>query len=337
MLRFYREHPRRAGAALAAAVLLTINIVPAAMALDVVDPMENTYVSDYSEVISGNVEQYIDEMDNSLYAQTGGQIAVVTIDYLGGAEIEDYAYALFNDWGIGDAQKNNGTLILLVTGEDKYWFATGSGMEDIISVDDLTQINDTYFESYFDLGAYDYAVKNTFDAMIAKYESYYGVTVEREQTPYYENPDQGDTEPYEGYKDYMSNEGYGFFPTMGGIVRVVGIILVVIVIVVVLIAVFGRGGRGGGGYGGGGGRRNFFFFPFPFFGGYRPYYRPRGPGPGPRPPRGGPGPGGFGGFGGFGGGSSRGGGFGGFGGGGSGGGFGGFGGGGSRGGGFGRR
>ena len=102
--------------------LLVLLAVPAA-ALTVPEPSELFYVADYANVLENDTIDYMVERNDLLYDQTGAQIVVLTVDFLDGAEIEDYAYAVFNDWGIGSADKNNGVLLLLVIGppmEEKY-------------------------------------------------------------------------------------------------------------------------------------------------------------------------------------------------------------------------
>lgn len=79
-----------------------------APALAVVQAPENTYVGDYAGVLSDATEDYIMTQNETLTAATGGAIVVVTVDFLDGMEIDDYAYEIFNDWGIGDADADNG-------------------------------------------------------------------------------------------------------------------------------------------------------------------------------------------------------------------------------------
>ena len=67
-----------------------------AFALEVVEPTENFYVADYANVLSNTTENYIVTENDALYAQTGAQIVVVTVDFIGSNDIEDYAYELFN-------------------------------------------------------------------------------------------------------------------------------------------------------------------------------------------------------------------------------------------------
>ena len=140
----------------------------------VVDPPENTYVADYADVLTADTEQYIIAHNQTLNAATGGAIEVVTVDFLDGMDIADYAYELFNSWGIGDGEADNGLLLLLAIGEENYYAMPGAGIEDALTAATLDDYLWTYLEADFAAGDYDAGVRQVFDAFYGWYESYYG-------------------------------------------------------------------------------------------------------------------------------------------------------------------
>ena len=140
----------------------------------VVDPPENTYVADYADVLTADTEQYIIEHNQTLNAATGGAIEVVTVDFLDGMDIADYAYELFNTWGIGDGEADNGLLLLLAIGEENYYAMPGAGIENALTASTLDDYLWTYLEADFAAGDYDAGVRQVFDAFYGWYESYYG-------------------------------------------------------------------------------------------------------------------------------------------------------------------
>lgn len=263
-------------------LILSLLAVPVSASTDIVEPTEQLYVADYANILSTETEQTIVEQVTALKGLCGGEIAVVTIDFLNDLDAEEYAYEIINQWGVGDKDKQNGMVLLLVPGEGKGWCTVGSGLEKYISADTLDSILNAYLWDDFDAGNYDRAVRNTFAQLLAQYESYYGIDVEGAASNAYQ-------------EDYYYEEPQPRRPFVRALVE----IFVVLIIFSILF-----GGRHG--------RRRLFFFPF--FGGFW-HRRPprddwRGPGgPGPRGPRG-PGSFGGGGFGGgsFGGGGGRGGG-----------------------------
>ena len=76
------------------------------------DRPENQYVLDEADVLSEETEQEIIAENQDLFQETGAQIVVVAVDFLDGEDIDDYAYSLFNIWGIGSQERNNGLLLL---------------------------------------------------------------------------------------------------------------------------------------------------------------------------------------------------------------------------------
>ena len=266
---------KRRIAAFALLMILVMTLaLPAAASRDIVQPTAAGYVADYANVLSADTEQSIIRKVTALDNACGGQIVVVTIEYLNDLDVEEYAYEVINQWGVGDKTKNNGAVLLLVTGERKGWITVGTGLEDYISAGVAGEILDTYCWPDFDAGDYDAAATKTVDALLAQYESYYGITL-------------GDT-------PVQSQGQTAAAPQQSARSRMFGDVIWLIVVLVLLNLVFGGAGR----------RRMNLFFCGPGL---------CGPGPRP-PRGGGFGGGSFGGgsfgggFGGFGGGGGRGGG-----------------------------
>ena len=57
----------------------------------VVEPTEAFYVADYADVLSADTEQYIIDKNQTLFDTTGGQIVVVTVEFMDGMDSADYA------------------------------------------------------------------------------------------------------------------------------------------------------------------------------------------------------------------------------------------------------
>ena len=260
---------------LALLILSMLVLTGAGSRPDIIEPSEKLYVTDDAGILSSETEQTIVDEVTALQQQCGGEIAVVTIDYLtDGLDSEEYAYEIMNQWGVGDSEKNNGVVLLLVSGEGKGWMTAGSGIEKSLTAGKIEQIlNDELWDD-FDAGAYDSAVLNTVDAVIQWYEDYYGISVSAESSA----EDYASEEPYESDVEGQSNfrETAGRAVTIG--VRKIMQYILVAVIVIILLASITRPRRRGGAH--------FFLFPRWHRRGPRPPYDP-GPGPGagfgPRP------------------------------------------------------
>ena len=87
------------------------------------------YVVDRAEVIGSPERRRLAERLGRVERRTGHQVAVVTVNSLGGHSIESYATALGNDWGIGRRGRNDGVLLLIAPHERRVRIAVGCGLE----------------------------------------------------------------------------------------------------------------------------------------------------------------------------------------------------------------
>jgi uncharacterized protein len=89
----------------------------------------NRLVNDYTQTLSA---QQIEQLEQKLVAfddSTSTQIAVVLIKSLEGYDVSDYGVRLAETWGIGGAKNNNGVLLLVSLGDRKVTIQTGYGVE----------------------------------------------------------------------------------------------------------------------------------------------------------------------------------------------------------------
>ncbi|MDR1192612.1 MAG: TPM domain-containing protein, partial [Peptococcaceae bacterium] len=161
----------------AAALILVLSLFlawPAAAATVPEYQAEYGYAADFADVLTAATINHINETNEALSAASGAEVFVVTVDFTGGADIETYAYRLFNQWAIGGEEKDNGLLLLLVIGEENYWAVQGEGLEKDFSSGLLSEYLDTYLETDFAAGNYDAGVAKFFDACVARLEKIYG-------------------------------------------------------------------------------------------------------------------------------------------------------------------
>lgn len=84
-------------------------------------------ISDYASVLS---ESQVRDLTNKLRASgKGDQTAVLIIKTLDGASLEEFASDVFSKWKLGDKEKNDGLLLIIVTQDRKIRIHTGYGME----------------------------------------------------------------------------------------------------------------------------------------------------------------------------------------------------------------
>ena len=90
------------------------------------------YVSDFSGVIPPAVRAELNSYAKKVDAATGVEMAFVTLPTLAGEPVEDVANLLFRKWGVGKKGKDEGILLLLVTGDRRSRLEVGYGLEPII-------------------------------------------------------------------------------------------------------------------------------------------------------------------------------------------------------------
>lgn len=95
-------------------------------------PKPSGYVTDSANIISSDTKSAIHNLSYELQQKSGAQLAVVTVKSLDGLSVEDYAWQLFEKWGIGEKGKDTGVLLLIAPSERKMRIEVGYGFEGAI-------------------------------------------------------------------------------------------------------------------------------------------------------------------------------------------------------------
>ena len=145
--------------------------------LAIVKPTSQFYVNDYANLLSEETKNYIINTNVSLNNQTGAQIVVVTVPNLEGRALEEYATALFREFGIGDKNKNNGVLLLLALEERQFRVEVGYGLEGTLTDGKTGRIQDEYIIPYLKQNNWNEGIKNGFSAILKEIEKEYNINV----------------------------------------------------------------------------------------------------------------------------------------------------------------
>ncbi|MEM7343273.1 MAG: TPM domain-containing protein [Chloroflexota bacterium] len=113
------------------ALILGFNLVPS-QAQTIYPKPQNSYINDYASVISQTEATNILTTLSKLREEAGIEMSVVTITALSGyaakgETLESFATGLFNAWGIGDPDQNNGVLMLVVISDQRTRIELGTG------------------------------------------------------------------------------------------------------------------------------------------------------------------------------------------------------------------
>ena len=145
-------------------------------------PDFQTSVYDYASLLSATEKSQLEEKLIKYSDSTTTQIVVVTVEELKGEYIATVATQIAQNWGIGDAKKDNGVLILLAKKERKIWIAPGYGVEDRLIAGINGEIIRNIIIPEFKAGSYynglDKGADAIFEVLKGKYK---GKRVEKEK------------------------------------------------------------------------------------------------------------------------------------------------------------
>ena len=127
---------------LAACLSLLLALVPYSVVAEPYPQSLDLHINDFAEVIDQETETTSRVALATLLSETGIEMTVVTIrsrdDYDPSASIETFARGLFNDWGVGNADNNDGIMILVATADRETRIQLGSAYDqayDVIAQD----------------------------------------------------------------------------------------------------------------------------------------------------------------------------------------------------------
>ncbi len=215
------------------ALLLCLSRVDAATDVNSL-PKPTGYVSDLAHVLSADDKARLEAYCTQVEQQLGVQVALVTIDTLDGAPIEDFTIQLARKWGVGAKKDNSGVLLLLVIKDRKSRVEVGRGVEQYV-VDGFAGSTLRSMRPDLRAGNYGAGLLEGVREMAAEIARGKGVSfTETAGLPPRQPEQQEQTQGLDLHSIFT-------------------IIVVVIFVLIFVINLFRRRGGGGGGYRGGGG------------------------------------------------------------------------------------
>lgn len=214
------------------------------VAATIPEPVGDIYVQDFENILSAQQVQEIRALGHTLEDQTRAQIAILTVPSLEGYSIETYALEALRSYKLGDAELNNGVLLLLSMGESQVRIEVGYGLEGALPDGKTGRILDQVTIPYLQNGQPDTALLETYRLLASEVAQEYGIT--DMVSPQEIHLPEGNTAQNEG--------GMSIFWMIGIVVLiVVDVIFFRGTFTMLLLSMLGR--RGGGPGGGGGGFR----------------------------------------------------------------------------------
>ena len=90
-------------------------------------------IVDQADILSPAAKAALEPKLAELEDKSGIQLVVATVSSLEGQEIEPYANELFRAWKLGEAEKNNGVLLLVAPNERRVRIEVGYGLEGTLT------------------------------------------------------------------------------------------------------------------------------------------------------------------------------------------------------------
>jgi uncharacterized protein len=171
-------------------------------------------VNDFTNTLT---QEQIQSLENKLVAlddATSTQIAVVIVPSTNGATISDYNAELLRKWGVGSKEKNNGIVLLVAKNDRKLDIATGYGLEGALTDANAKSIIDDIIVPNFKGDDYYRGINLGTDAIVQAVKGQYNIPRDKAKG--------------------KSRGGSSIF--------------YILIFIVIMIAISRRGGGGGGSY-----------------------------------------------------------------------------------------
>ena len=137
-------------------------------------PSPARLVNDVANVIDATAEAQLENKLVQYNDTTSTQIAVITIPSVEPYEIGDYAYKIGRYWGVGNANFDNGIVLLVAVDDHRMFIATGYGTEAYLTDIRCNQIIDQILTPAFQqndfYGGIDNATTEMMKYMTGAYE-----------------------------------------------------------------------------------------------------------------------------------------------------------------------
>lgn len=145
--------------------------VPIARAQSRYPSRTDAYINDYAEIVSAEDAVNIRKALSDLKTGKGIEMVVLTINSIhdygtGDTTIESFATHVFNTWGIGDKQRNDGVLLLVAVKDRTVRIELGSGYGSGHSPE-MQAVIDNYVIPEFKQNAYSRGIYRGTQAVVA--------------------------------------------------------------------------------------------------------------------------------------------------------------------------
>lgn len=137
-------------------------------------PRYSNYVNDYAGVLDRNVVTQLNALLAAVERETTAQIAVAVMSSVEPDTVEGYAVRLFEEWGIGQREEDNGVLLLVAVQDRRMRIEVGYGLEGAIPDAKAGRIIRNNMAPYFKENMYNEGVAAGVEALVMEVLDEYG-------------------------------------------------------------------------------------------------------------------------------------------------------------------
>lgn len=131
------------------------------------------FVNDFAEMFTQDQLQQLEAKLSAYAKSSGNEIAVATVQSLGGDTVENFAAKLFEDWQIGEKGKDNGILLLVAKEDRQMRIEVGYGLEPQLTDIEASHLLSNVLVPAFKNGDYFGGVSGAVDLMVQKLSGEY--------------------------------------------------------------------------------------------------------------------------------------------------------------------
>lgn len=124
------------------------------------------FMNDYARMLSAEERQSLEAKLDNFEKETSNEIAVVTIESLQGDTVENFAVKLFEEWGIGKKEKDNGALVLVAKDDRRMRIEVGYGLEGALTDAQSFWITESIMKPAFRTGDYYAGIDGAVDKIV---------------------------------------------------------------------------------------------------------------------------------------------------------------------------
>ena len=161
-------------------------------AAEVMPPKPARFFNDYAGVVPPNVAQSLNEQLAQYERDSSNQLMVAIFQKMQtDSSIEDYATRIYQSWGVGTKEKDNGAVLFVFLQDRKMRIQTGYGLEASLTDAESFRIIEglkPFFRASDYAGGFAFAVSATIEATQGEYRGTGKTEFERKQS--------GETDPF---------------------------------------------------------------------------------------------------------------------------------------------